>query len=107
MSAFSVCASCLAIMLSSHLSRPVQVSVRPANIVDCRAASAVLTVQSVPIEEDEVCPRHPVDDLIDAKQVLDRGPGAPFRARVERSDPGNANRGFRLTSASRPRSRSS
>jgi hypothetical protein len=107
MSAFSVCASCLAIMLSSHLSRPVQVSVRPANIIDCRAAAAVLTVQSVPIEEDEVCPRNAIDHLVDAKKVLDRGPCAAFRARVERSDPRNANRGVGLAGASDPRLRSS
>jgi hypothetical protein len=78
-------------MLSSHLSRPVQVSVRPANIIDCRAAPAVLTVQSVPIEEDEVCPRDSVDDFIDAKKVLDGCPGAAFGSRVQRSDAGHAN----------------
>ena len=102
MSAFSVCASCLAIMLSSHLSRPVQVSVRPAYIIDRRAAPAVLTVQSVPIEEDEVRPGNSVDHFVDAKKVLDRSSCAAFRARVERSDAGNAHRCITRAVASAP-----
>jgi len=58
----------------------------PAYVIDCRAAPAVLAVQSVPIEKDEVRPRNSVDDFVDAKKVLDRGSGAAFRARVERPD---------------------
>jgi hypothetical protein len=89
-------------MLSSHLSRPVQVSVCPTNIIDCRAAPAVLTVQSVPVEEDEVCPRNSVDDFIDAKKVLDGRTRAAFRARVERSDARNANGGRCRTVSAAP-----
>jgi hypothetical protein len=53
MSAFSVCMSCLAIMLSSQLSGPVQVPVRPTNVIDGRAASSVRAVQAVSIEEHQ------------------------------------------------------
>jgi hypothetical protein len=74
-------------MLSSHLSRPVQVPVRPAHVLDGRAATTVLAVQSVPIEEDEVCAGHAIDLLVDAKKVLDRGPCPAFRLGVERANP--------------------
>lgn len=98
--------SCLAIMLSSHLSRPVQVPVRPTHIFDRRAATTVLAVQSVPIEEDEVRPCDPVDEFIDAKKVLDRCPRAAFRVRVERSDTHDANGGVPRNLASAPLSAS-
>ena len=65
----------------------------------------MLAVQSVPIEEHEVRARRSIDRFVDAKQVLDRRPGAAFRAGVERSDPnypsGFSERG--LASSSAPR----
>src|SRR5688572_2015711 len=87
MSAFSVCVSCLAIMLSSHLSRPVQVPVRSAYIIDRRATPSVLAVQTVPVEEHEVRGQSPFGGLVDAKEALDRRAGSDLRARVELSDP--------------------
>src|SRR6476620_5404712 len=86
MSAFSVCTSCLAIMLSSHLSGPVQVPVRPTNVIDGRAASSVRAVQAVAIEEHQVRHRRAVLRLIDAKKVLDRCPGAAFRLWIQSPD---------------------
>src|SRR5436190_6203353 len=78
MSAFSVCTSCLAIMLSSHLSGPVQVPVRPTNVIDGRAASSVRAVQAMAIEEHQMRHRRAVQRLIDAKKVLDGRPSAAF-----------------------------
>jgi hypothetical protein len=91
MSAFSVCTSCLAIMLSSHLSRPVQVPVRPTHIFDRRAATTVLAVQSVPIEKNEVRAGRSIDRFVDAKKVLDRRAEAAFGARIERFDANHPN----------------
>jgi hypothetical protein len=82
-------------MLSSHLSRPVQVPVRPTHIFDRRAATTVLAVQTVPIEKDEVRAGRSIDRFVDAKKVLDRGTGAAFCARVERFD-ANLPNGFAL-----------
>src|SRR5215212_5538790 len=110
MSAFSVVAASLTKKLSSHLSGTAQVSVCPAHIFDRRAAPTVLAVQSVPIEEDEVCAGYTVDRLVDAKKVLDRRTSAAFRPRVERSNPHHTNRFARhdwgaATSSSEPRTR--
>jgi len=79
-------------MLSSHLSRPVQVPVRPTHIFDRRAATTVLAVQSVPIEKDEVRAGRSIDHFVDAKKVLDRSTSAAFRAGVERSHANHPNR---------------
>jgi len=58
-------------MLSSHLSRPVQVPVRPTHVLDRRAGTPMLAVQSVPIEKDEVRAGRSIDRFVDAKKVLD------------------------------------
>jgi chloramphenicol 3-O-phosphotransferase len=77
-------------MLSSHLSGPVQVPVRPTNVIDGRAASSVRAVQAVAIEEHQVRYRGAVQRLIDAKKVLDGCPGAAFGLRVQSANADNA-----------------
>jgi len=73
-------------MLSSHLSGPVQVPVRPTNVIDGRAASSVRAVQAVAIEEHHVRHRRAVQRLIDAKKVLDRCSSAAFRLWIQSPD---------------------
>jgi len=73
-------------MLSSHLSGPVQVPVRPTNVIDGRAASSVRAVQAVSIEEHQVRYRCAVQRFIDAKKVLDRCPSAAFGLWIQSPD---------------------
>jgi hypothetical protein len=73
-------------MLSSHLSGPVQVPVRPTNVIDGRAASSVRAVQAVSIEEHQVRHGCAVQRFIDAKKVLDRCPGAAFGLWIQSPD---------------------
>jgi hypothetical protein len=76
-------------MLSSHLSGPVQVPVRPTNVIDGRAASSVRAVQAVSIEDHQVRHGCAVHRLIDAKKVLDRCPGAAFGLWIQSPDTNN------------------
>ena len=56
---------------------------RPAHIIDRRAGSSVLAVQSVPIEEHEVRGHGAFRGLIDPKEPFHRGAGPAFGLRVE------------------------
>src|SRR5262245_31532177 len=86
MSAFSVCTSCLAIMLSSHLSRPVQVPICPPYILDGRAGTSVFAVQSVAVEEHQMRRRGSVDGLVHSEEVLHSRAGSASRLRVKGPD---------------------
>jgi hypothetical protein len=70
-------------MLSSHLSGPVQVPVRPTNVIDGRAALSVRAVQAVAIEEHQVRHGRAIERFVHAKKVLDRCSGAAFRLWVQ------------------------
>ena len=56
---------------------------RPAHIIDRRAGSSVLAVQSVPIEEHEVRGHGAFRGLVHPKESFHRGAGPAFCLRVE------------------------
>ena len=56
---------------------------RPAYIIDRRAGSSVLAVQSVPIEKHEVRGHGPFRGLVDPEESFHRRAGAALCLRVE------------------------
>jgi hypothetical protein len=78
---------------------------RPAYIIDRRAGSSVLAVQSVPIEKHEVRGHGSVRGLVDTKKPFHRCAGAALCLGVEYAHPDSArglddDRALRLRAAS-------
>ena len=65
---------------------------RPAYIIDRRAGSSVLAVQTVPIEEHQVRSRRAFDRFVDAKETFDGCPTPTLGLRVELAEPNGSRR---------------
>src|SRR3982751_1385214 len=86
MSVLSMCASCLAIMLSSILKGQSELLAVPAHVVHCPTRLPMFAVPAVPVEEHQVHRGLAIQPLLDAYEVLDRRPRTTPGERVELLD---------------------